>query len=59
MILRTRNLPNNGPGVIEQVWTNDNQTAWEWRRVPLVPTDAPIKGEGPPPISGDQQQESS
>jgi hypothetical protein len=57
MWLRTRNLPDNGPGVIEQLFFDDIQSSWEWRRVPLVPTDSPMKGDSPPPIRGDEQKE--
>lgn len=44
-------------GIIEQLWVNDDQSKWEWREVPLVATDAPKQGDGPPPISGDQHKD--
>ena len=58
MHLRTRNAIKDGGvvyGIIEQLFVNDDQSKWRWVAVPLVKTDAATEGDGPPPISGDQQ----
>lgn len=63
--LRRRNelYPDGFRGTLDQLWVNDDQTKWEWREVPLVHSDnfkkPPMKGDGPPPISGVQHEEPS
>lgn len=49
MELRTRNVFEGlgMVGVIEQKWIADDARTWEWRRVPLVPSNAPMSGVGP------------
>lgn len=58
--LRCRNIWKWGKriGVIEQLHVNDDKTNWKWVQVPLVKDDAPMEGEGPPPVFGDQQESS-
>jgi hypothetical protein len=43
---------------IEQLWVNDSQTRWAWKRLPEAPLLTPMQGEGPPPIHGDHTKES-
>ena len=41
-----------GGFIIQQMWVNDNHTAWEWRELAYVAFETPDRGEGPPPITG-------
>lgn len=56
--LRWAGRPTSVVFVLEQLWVNDDQTAWEWRPVETVDVPAVMKGEGPPPIYGDRNKES-
>lgn len=59
--LRCRNVFKHGRkvGIVEQLFVNDDKTEWEWREVPLVPTDSPMKGTGLPPFADQNQEPSS